>query len=131
MNLLLDNPFSLTKANDYSDAQINDYWVDIPDGNGFLGVLKPASPMPTLILGGKGSGKTHLMRYCSFEIQKLRHSDALLQSIKQEGYIGIYTRCEGVTTQGDCDPTGRKGLPSRAPRRCSSTGRPCLRRVEM
>jgi hypothetical protein len=94
MNLLQDNPFNLTKANDYSDAQINDYWVDMPDGNGFLSILKPASPMPTLILGGKGSGKTHLMRYCSYEIQKLRHSGTLQESIKKEGYLGIYTRCE-------------------------------------
>jgi xylulokinase len=36
-----------------------------------------------------------------------------------------------VITQGDRDPIGRKGLPSRARRRCSSTGKPCLRSVEI
>ena len=36
-----------------------------------------------------------------------------------------------VITQVDCDPSGRKGCPSRAWRRYSSTGRPCLRKVEI
>ena len=70
-NINTVNPFNITKAVDYSDEEINKYWVDIPEGNGFIDIIKPTSPMPMLILGGKGSGKTHIMRYFSFNLQKL------------------------------------------------------------
>jgi hypothetical protein len=92
------NPFNLTKANDFSDEQIQEFWVDISDGGGLLGMLKPTSAMPMLVLGGKGSGKTHLMRYCSFELQKLRTKAdrTLLDEIQTTGFLGIYVRCEGL-----------------------------------
>jgi len=90
------NPFNLTKANDFSDAQIQEFWVDIPGGGGLLGMLKPTSPMPMLVLGGKGSGKTHLLRYCSFELQKLKAKGALAAQIRQDGFIGVFMRCEGL-----------------------------------
>jgi hypothetical protein len=92
------NPFDLVKATDLNDRQISDYWVDIPGGSSLLARVKPTSPMPMFILGGKGSGKTHLMRYLSFPLQGLRHGsgDALRAGIKAEGYIGIYLRCGGL-----------------------------------
>ena len=89
------NPFEITKAVDFTDQQINDYWVDIA-GENFQSTLKPSSSMPMMILGGKGSGKTHLMRYYSFPSQKIRHQDALLEGIVADGYIGIYLRCGGL-----------------------------------
>ena len=97
MNTFDGNPFNLTKANDYSDKQILNYWVDVPGENGFAGMIKPTSPMPIILLGGKGSGKTHLMRYCSYEIQKLRWpAKPTLDSIKTDRYLGVYMRCEGL-----------------------------------
>ena len=60
-----DNPFNITKAVDFSDQEIHDYWIDIPESGGFQQLVKPTSAMPMFILGGKGSGKTHLMRYFS------------------------------------------------------------------
>lgn len=91
-----DNPFDLTKASDYSDRQIQDYWVDIASGaEGLVDLLKPRSLMPMLLLGGKGSGKTHLMRYCSSTVQSLRHPD-LKTALKAEGYLGIYARADGL-----------------------------------
>src|SRR6266446_4665740 len=95
MNEPAPNPFNITKAVDFSDQQINDYWVDLPGGPGFREMAKPTSPMPMLILGGKGSGKTHLMRYFSYPLQKLRHED-VLAGLQEEGYIGIYLRCGGL-----------------------------------
>lgn len=89
------NPFNVTRAVDFSDQQINDYWVDLPGGAGFREMAKPTSPMPMLILGGKGSGKTHLMRYFSYPLQKLRHKDPLA-GVLEEGYIGVYLRCGGL-----------------------------------
>lgn len=92
------NPFNITKAVDFSDQEIADYWVDIPAGTGFVAMAKPTSPMPMLILGGKGSGKTHLMRYFSYPLQRIRHGDELLQGVAGDGYIGIYLRCGGLNS---------------------------------
>lgn len=91
------NPFNITKAVDFSDQEIKDYWVDIADdGNGFLEMAKPTSPMPMLILGGKGSGKTHLMRYLSYQLQRIRHRQDIIAGIDQERFLGIYFRCGGL-----------------------------------
>jgi hypothetical protein len=90
----LVNPFDVTKAVDFNDEQINKYFVDMPQG-GFAAMANPRSPMPMLIMGGKGSGKTHLMRYFSYPLQKLRHQANQI-SLRNEGYLGIYLRCGGL-----------------------------------
>ena len=82
MNETPTNPFNITKAVDFNDQEINDYWVDIPSGEGFAAMAKPTSPMPMLILGGKGSGKTHLMRYFSYPLQRIRYGKDVLGGIK-------------------------------------------------
>jgi hypothetical protein len=92
------NPFNITKAVDFSDQEINDYWVDISSGSGFTGMAKPTSPMPMLILGGKGSGKTHLMRYFSYPLQRIRHEPDVLAGIKKDRYIGVYLRCSSLNS---------------------------------
>ena len=89
------NPFSITRAADFSDQEIHDYWVNYPDG-GLVGLASPTSSMPMLILGGKGSGKTHLMRYFSFSLQKIRHAANLEHGLIEEGYLAIYLRCGGL-----------------------------------
>lgn len=91
------NPFNITKAVDYSDEQIKSYWVDIPEG-GFTQIVKPTSPMPMLILGGKGSGKTHIMRYFSYGLQKLRYKEDFFKQFNEDGYLGIYMRCSGLNS---------------------------------
>ena len=90
------NPFDITKAVDFSDCQINELWVDLLEGGGFTELVKPRSPMPMIILGGKGSGKTHLMRYFSFPVQIVRHKSDVETGIRADGYIGIYLRCGGL-----------------------------------
>lgn len=91
-----DNPFDLTKASDYSDRQIQDYWVDVAsDTESLVDLLKPTSKMPMLLLGGKGSGKTHLMRYCSSSVQALRHG-SVRDAMRKEGYLGIYSQADGL-----------------------------------
>lgn len=92
-----DNPFDLTKASDFSDSQIFNYWVDIAEDHGGLPtVLNLRSVMPMLLLGGKGSGKTHLMRYCSAPVQTLRNDGSLSAAIAREGYVGIYVSADGL-----------------------------------
>lgn len=91
------NPFDLTKASDFSDSQILNYWVDIVEEHGgLLTVLNLRSVMPMLLLGGKGSGKTHLMRYCSAPVQALRHNGCLSTAVETEGYLGIYVSADGL-----------------------------------
>lgn len=98
------NPFSLTKANDLSDDQIQELWVDIapPDSpDSLFSAGRFASPMPTFILGSKGSGKTHLMRYASFALQKKRFERGKvthLAGARVDGYVGIYMLCSGLET---------------------------------
>ena len=89
------NPFNITKATDFSDEQIVRTWVDLP-GDGFFTIADPTSPMPMILSGGKGSGRTHLMRYFSYPVQKLRHPGDILASLKTDGYVGVYLRCTGL-----------------------------------
>src|SRR3990170_164707 len=95
------NPFDLVKATDLSDGQIEEYFVDFPQGARLIERVAPTSPMPMIIFGGKGSGKTHLMRYLSYPLQLRRHGTGLeaRSGIKAEGYIGIYFRCGGLNAQ--------------------------------
>lgn len=99
MTETMDNPFSITKAVDFNDEQIHSYWVEMPGGgNAFREIMKPTSPMPILLLGGKGSGKTHLMRHFSFPLQQIRHGSNVLEGIETDGYLGIYFRCSGLNS---------------------------------
>jgi len=99
---MTNNPFSLTKANDLTDSQINQLWVDVEEDSGqgrLFDAGKFTSPMPTFILGGKGSGKTHLMRYASFPLQFMRfqaESLPLIEGLQADGYVGIYVKCSGL-----------------------------------
>jgi len=91
----MKNPFNITKAVDYTDKELNEFWVDFP-GMGFEETIKPTSDMPMIILGSKGSGKTHIMKHFSFKMQSLRHDTNLLDGIIKDGYIGTYLRCSGL-----------------------------------
>ena len=91
----MTNPFNITKAVDYSDEELNNFWVDFPKG-GFKSSIKPTSEMPMIILGSKGSGKTHIMKHFSYTVQSLRHKENLLSGIIKDGYIGTYLRCSGL-----------------------------------
>ena len=82
----MSNPFNVTKASEYSDEQINKYWVKIGDSN----VLDSSDNTPKYILGGKGCGKTHLLRYYSYPLQKLRFG-SFGNVVANDKYIGIYS----------------------------------------
>lgn len=100
------NPFANVKANDFTDSEIVKYWVDIPGSNTVTEIMAPLDNMPMFIMGGKGSGKTHLMRYFSYPVQKARSSKKAYEAISDDGYIGIYTKCGGL----NADRFSGKGL---------------------
>lgn len=94
-----DNPFDLQKASHYSSEEILNHWVDIAAQNGGLvHFLQPRSINPMMLLGGKGSGKTHLLRYCSAPVQAARHQGDLARAIRDEGYVGVYVPAEALNT---------------------------------
>lgn len=99
-----DNPFDLSKASDFSDNEIAEQWVDLADApGGLLNILRPTLRMPMLLLGGKGSGKTHLMRYCSAPVQATRRGGDLVKAIEEDGYLGIYIRADALNTDKFAD----------------------------
>ncbi len=96
----MNNPFDITKAVDFTDDEIVKYWVDISDNNGFRELLlRPSSTMPMIILGSKGSGKTHLMRYFSYELQKIRYKSNIKEGLINDKFIGVYIRCSGFNSE--------------------------------
>lgn len=95
MDLLERNPFTTIKANDLDDSEINDQWVDNPQG-GFLDVFCPTHKISQFIIGAKGSGKTHLMRYFSHNSQRIRNKSSILEGIKRDGYFGVYFQASGL-----------------------------------
>ena len=90
------NPFTVTKAVDFSDRQILKYWVNLHDGKALTELADPTSQTPMIIEGGKGSGKTHLMRYLTLTSQLLRKSDCVEKVLAEDKYIGIYVRFSGL-----------------------------------
>ncbi|HEV8505125.1 MAG TPA: hypothetical protein VGQ53_07000, partial [Chitinophagaceae bacterium] len=90
-NIELENPFNITKATDFSNQQIADYWVDFYTSNGedLKHYLNPSDLTPKYIIGSKGCGKTHLLRYFSFPLQKLRNKDSAKNVIENDKYIGL------------------------------------------
>ncbi|PDT21301.1 hypothetical protein [Rhizobium hidalgonense] len=96
---LEENPFDLVKASDFSAAEIVEYWVDISNNDGGLvQLLQPKLRTPMLILGGKGSGKTHLMRYCSAPVRAALCGGDLGAAVANDGYLGIYVPAEGLNS---------------------------------
>ena len=93
-----DNPFEVTKAVDFTDAEIAKNWVDLGAG-GFTSLADPSGSMPRFLVGGKGGGRTHVMRYFSSDLQLLRHQEDALQGLQSEGFIGIYFRCGGLNAR--------------------------------
>lgn len=89
---MINNPFDITKAVDYTDDEIYRYWVDIKE-HGFYNLIKPGTLMPMIIVGSKGSGKTHIMKYFSYELQKM--TKPIDEGLKKDKFIGVYIRCSG------------------------------------
>ncbi|WP_323788900.1 hypothetical protein [Psychroserpens sp.] len=98
-----ENPFDITKAVHYTNQQLLDYWVNLPGDSGFEEMINPKSQMPMMIVGGKGSGKTHVLKYYSFSLQKLRYLENNTQSvsnqISEKGYLGLYMRAGNLNAK--------------------------------
>lgn len=84
------NPFSVLKATEFSNKEINEYWVDLGNGeNSIFHILNPTEFLPKYLIGSKGSGKTHILKYSSYPLQKIRANDNILKLL-EDGYIGLH-----------------------------------------
>jgi hypothetical protein len=90
------NPFALVKASDITDQLINDLWVEL----GHLAIrsiIEPTSTRSKFILGGKGTGKTHILRYYSYSAVKLRSKrKSGLESIAENKFLAVFLRASGL-----------------------------------
>ncbi|HEX8378780.1 MAG TPA: hypothetical protein VF602_13265 [Pedobacter sp.] len=95
----LDNPFSVTKATEFSDVEINDYWVNFNtrDNISIEAILNPSEFLPKYVIGSKGCGKTHILRYFSFQLQRIR-AENIQELLEKEKYIGIYSVLHGINS---------------------------------
>lgn len=98
--VMVRNPFDINKAVDYTDEDLYKYWVNISLPTGFNAMVKPDTLMPMIIVGSKGSGKTHVMKFYSYELQKIRLSHEKGHGLKagfdKESFIGVYMRFSGM-----------------------------------
>ncbi len=92
------NPFGITKAVDFTDSEIDSTWVDWPAPGGFATFMNVASPMARIIRGGKGTGRTHVMRHFSAPVQAIRGGDNPTEQILKDGVLGIYVLCSGLNS---------------------------------
>lgn len=90
------NPFALVRASDYTDAQINSLWVEI--GTQVIStIIEPRSIISKFILGGKGTGKTHLLRYYSYPVSRLRFpNESGISTLAKQKFLAIFLRATSV-----------------------------------
>ena len=93
------NPFGVVKANEFTIAQIIENWVPLVDtGDDYFAPLKPQELMPKYVLGSKGCGKTHLLRYYSFEARLARHKTDIKELLKKDKYLASYSRLNSISS---------------------------------
>lgn len=92
MQTTQSNPFALVRASDYTDDQVNRLWVEIGEDQ-VAAILEPRSVVSKYILGGKGTGKTHLLRHASYPVIRLRMPRVSgVDVIKSVGYLAVFLR---------------------------------------
>jgi hypothetical protein len=89
------NPFGVTKSDDFTDAQIYQFWIEPGEASADQ-LIKPCRPMPMFVIGGKGSGKTHLLRHFSYAVRSIQIPDSPIKQIEADKYFGVYVRCDGL-----------------------------------
>lgn len=89
------NPFSEFDTNVMSSEQISELFTEpydsftIPESK----IIMDKSPI--IFVGGRGTGKTMLLRQFSYNVQKIVRSEkTYLEKVKETKYIGVYFRID-------------------------------------
>jgi hypothetical protein len=90
------NPFALEKASEITDQMINDLWVELGPV-AIQSIIEPSSTRSKFILGGKGTGKTHILRYYSYSAVKLRNKgETGLNAVSSTKFLAVFVRATGL-----------------------------------
>lgn len=81
------NPFGVTKAVNLTDDEIYTTYVE---ARPIAQMATPISDTPLLLTGGKGSGRTHLLRYWSYQVQAFHHGGDMRALLGDQKYVGLY-----------------------------------------
>lgn len=92
-----ENPFTLARASDFTDKQINSLWIELGSAEIINTIIEPKSRVSKFILGGKGTGKTHLLRYYSYPVIRLRSpTESGISILKRQKFLAVFLRATGV-----------------------------------
>lgn len=92
-----ENPFTLARASDFTDKQINSLWTELGTPEIINTIIEPKSRVSKFILGGKGTGKTHLLRYYSYPVIRLRSpNESGISILKRQKFLAVFLRATGV-----------------------------------
>jgi len=100
MDFSFKNPFDDFNANVLNPEQIMQYWYT-PFATGALKEFDEkkffAQKMPIILQGSRGSGKTTILKYFSFPVQKERANQrdlTIKEQLLVDGGVGFYFRCD-------------------------------------
>lgn len=88
------NPFSEFDSNVMSSEQISEFFTEpydsftIPESK----IINDKSPI--IFVGGRGTGKTMLLRQFSYNVQRIISNQTYLDQVRNTGFIGIYFRVD-------------------------------------
>ena len=99
-NTPITNPFQDINASNMSDSQIVKYWTS-PTGfldNEKIGEIEFVGMTPNIIFGGRGSGKTTILRFLSFDVQRMSYDimkgeeHDISKFLETSKFLGVYYR---------------------------------------
>jgi hypothetical protein len=104
---IIKNPFGGFNASLMNDDEIIEYWIHpekIWDRQA-IGV-DTTGIIPVVLMGGRGCGKTMLLKYLSNEVQLkdfIRKNGTATGFLKKKDFLGVYLRFDGPSLSGFSD----------------------------
>lgn len=88
------NPFSDFDTNVMSAEQISEFFTEPYDSFTVPETKITGDKSPIIFVGGRGTGKTMLLRQFSYNVQKITTGETYINKIKRTKYIGVYFRVD-------------------------------------
>lgn len=88
------NPFSEFDSNVMSSEQISEFFTEPYDSFTIPEAKIISDKSPIIFIGGRGTGKTMLLRQFSYNVQKIVSNETYLEKVKRTKYIGVYFRVD-------------------------------------